>query len=79
MSSTISNSVYVTNEQRQKKKKNRVQRISDPFLFPVLLYNDRLTCTSSVQTFKRLQQQLACKAHQRIGMHERKLENGANN
>ena len=79
MSSTISNSVYVTNEQRQKKKKNRVQRISDPFLFPVLLYNDRLTRTSSVQTFKRLQQQLACKAHQRIGMHERKLENGANN
>ena len=54
MSSTISNSVYVTNEQRQKKKKNRVHRISGPFLFLVLLRNDRLTRISSVQTFKRL-------------------------
>ena len=64
-----------------RKRKKTVYTIFDagPFLFPVLLYNDRLTCTSSVQTFKRLQQQLACKAHQRIGMHERKLENGANN
>ena len=79
ISSTISNSVYVTDEQLQKKKKTRVQRISGPFLFPVLLHNDRLTRISSVQTFKKSQQQLVYKAHQRIGMHERKLEDGANN